>query len=275
MSTLKSLAKEWLPPPIVRAIKNLGFSGIRFEGEFISWDAAAACCSGYDAKHILEKVLDATLKVKKGEAAYERDSVLFDNMEYAWPVTTGLMWAAAFNGGRLDVLDFGGALGSSYFQNLSFLQVLPEVKWNVIEQLHYVETGQSHIQDETLRFYLSIKDCLIEHRPNVALLSSVLQYLPEVNSVIDQISASGASIMINDRTPFTDNSADGVCIQIVPKSIYNANYPMRYFALDKFLNMISNDWRIITNTISPEGTMKTNIGRSITFQSFILQRKNV
>ena len=39
--------------------------------------------SGYDSQLILDKVLTSTLKVKNGEAAYERDSVLFDEIQYA------------------------------------------------------------------------------------------------------------------------------------------------------------------------------------------------
>ena len=73
------------------------------------------------AQDILDKVLAATLKVKQGQAVFERDSVLFDEIEYSWPLLAGLMWAAASNGGKLNVLDFGGALGSSYYQNRKFL----------------------------------------------------------------------------------------------------------------------------------------------------------
>ena len=91
--------------------------------------------------------------VKRGEAVFERDSVIFDKVQYAWPVTAGLMWVAARNGGRLSVLDFGGSLGSSYFQNREFLAYLPNVRWSVIEQAHFVKAGRKHIQDERLVFY--------------------------------------------------------------------------------------------------------------------------
>ena len=51
-------------------------------------------------------VLDASLKVKNGVAAFERDSVLFDEIEYSWPVTAELMHGAARSGGRVHVVDF-------------------------------------------------------------------------------------------------------------------------------------------------------------------------
>ena len=104
MKTLKALAHDWLPPAIARLIVRgqapQQDGGLRFEGDFATWEEAKAQCTGYDAKDILAKVLAATLKVKCGEAAFERDSVLFDEVEYAWPMLAGLMWAAARNGGR-------------------------------------------------------------------------------------------------------------------------------------------------------------------------------
>ena len=88
-----------------------------FEGSYSTWQEADALCNGYDNMDILEKVLSAILKVKNCESVYERDSVIFDQIEYSWPVLTGLMWAAAQNSGCLKVLDFGGSLGSSNLEN--------------------------------------------------------------------------------------------------------------------------------------------------------------
>lgn len=269
----KSIAKDWLPPAVVRALQPLSSRGIRFEGDYATWDEAAAQCTGYDAASILDKVLEATLKVKRGEAAYERDSVLFDEIEYAWPVTAALMLAAAQSGGKLDVLDFGGALGSSYFQNRAFLANLPQVRWSVIEQSHYVDAGHEHIQDNTLRFYSSIESCLTENKPNVVLLSSVLQYLPEVDQIINTINDSCATILIIDRTPFSNELMDKICIQKVPASIYKASYPMKVFSKVEFFGKFV-EWVVVAKTSSPESLLKTNPGLDINFQGFILKRKN-
>src|SRR4051812_32502194 len=114
MSALSSLAKYLLPPATARLLERLSTHRIRFEGDFATWHEASSKCAGYDANDILAHVLAATLNIKRGEAAFERDSVLFDTVEYTWPITAGLMCAAARNAGKLDVLDFGGALGSHY-----------------------------------------------------------------------------------------------------------------------------------------------------------------
>jgi putative methyltransferase (TIGR04325 family) len=273
MSLIGSLAKDWLPAAILRRVRHLPVGGIRFEGNYATWEEAAARCTGYDAAPILAKVLDATLKVKRGEAVFERDSVLFDEIEYVWPVTAALMWAAAQSGGRLDVLDFGGSLGSSYFQNRAFLTGLSQVRWSVVEQAHYVEAGCQNVQDESLRFYSSIDDCLAENKPNVLLLSSVLQYLPEVLQIIKSINDSCATTLIIDRTPFNNEPTDKICVQKVPASIYKASYPMRVFSLCDFFESLTQ-WQVVAKIASPEGSLTTKAGLNINFQGYIFKRKD-
>ena len=212
---------------------------IRFDGSYSNWSEALAKCSCYDAVHILDKVLDATRKVKCGEAVFERDSVIFDHIEYAWPVLSGLLWAAARNGGDLNVLDYGGALGSSYFQNQKFFSGLSKLRWNVVEQLHYAEAGRKYIQDEQLRFYKTIEECLLENQPNVVLLSSVLQYVPDPFNCILRLLAFKPDILIIDRTSYhNDGDISSIKIQHVPASIYSASYPCWFFAENEVIKCI-------------------------------------
>ena len=84
-----------------------------FEGSYSTWQEADALSNVYGNMDILEKVLSSTMKVKNGEAVYERDSVIFYQIEYSWPVLTGLMCVVAQNSGCLKVLNFGCSLGSS------------------------------------------------------------------------------------------------------------------------------------------------------------------
>lgn len=205
-----------------------------FSGNYVSWEEASVCCTGYDDSAILAKVLDATLKVKRGEAIYERDSVNFDKIEYAWPVLAGLMWAAARNGGNLNVLDFGGSLGSSYLQNRKFLNTIPKVMWNVVEQPHYVEAGKANFQHEHLRFYNSIEECLVQNSPNVVVVSGVLQYLQHPYEVLEKLLKLHGCCLIVDRTPFWSGEDDRLGIQTISPCIFKASYPMWVFSLSKF-----------------------------------------
>ncbi len=83
MSRLKHKVKDWVPPAILKMLRGLGNQDVKFQGVYATWEDAASKCSGYDADNILSKVLEATLKVKREEAVYERDSVLFNQVHYA------------------------------------------------------------------------------------------------------------------------------------------------------------------------------------------------
>jgi putative methyltransferase (TIGR04325 family) len=242
--TIKNFLKDIIPPIIVRALRVRQSHSIWFEGPCASWEEASVKCSGYDAPDILKKVLDATLKVNRGEAAYERDSVPFDEVEYTWPVLAGLMGGAARNGGALNVLDFGGALGSSYFQHRKFLETLPEVRWNIVEQPHYVGAGKTHVEDKHLRFYSTIDACLAVNQPNVVLLSSVLQYLPDIIDLVTQIKQIAAPILILDRTIVNDSGEDRIYIQHVPSTIYQATYPCRSLSQAKLISRFADIYQL-------------------------------
>lgn len=260
--TLREVGRQVTPPVAVhlaRALRarwrsgqgkgqsNAEAPGLGLVGNYATWAEAQAASGGYDTEVILQKTLDALGKVKRGEAVYERDSVLFDEIEYAWPVLAGLMWVAAQRGGRLIVLDIGGSLGSTYFQNRAFLDRLGAVRWNIVEQLRHVEVGRQEFQDEQLRFYQSIDACLLETQPNVILLSGVLQYFEDPYDLLDRLQASSCSFLIIDLTFFWAGPYDRLCVQHVPPDIYPASYPAWIFSWPRFRSILSLNWEIIAD----------------------------
>lgn len=115
-----------------------------YSGNFSSWREARALTSGYDSDVIINKVRQSALKVKKAEAVYERDSVIFDTIQMSWPVLAGLLWVASLRDNEMVVLDYGGSLGTSYFQNISFLKHLKKLEWHIIEQPKLSEIGKKN-----------------------------------------------------------------------------------------------------------------------------------
>ena len=102
---------------------------LAFTGDYRSWQEAAEDSQGYDSPVIFERTRNAMLKIKSGEAVYERDSVLFERPQYPWPLLVGLLRVAVQCGGRLSVADIGGALGSTYFQCRRLLQPATKLEW--------------------------------------------------------------------------------------------------------------------------------------------------
>jgi putative methyltransferase (TIGR04325 family) len=276
MKSFKIFIKGWIPPRMLKWASRMLYGvgrgqAIRFEGDFKSWEEANINCTGYDSSSILEKVLEATLMVKRGEFAFERDSVLFSQIKYDWSILAGLMWVAARSGGRLNVLDFGGALGSTYFQNRKFLDTLTEVRWNIIEQENYVNAGRSKIQNGQLHFYSNIEECLSENQPNIILLSSVLQYLKSPNEIIHKLSDTGAALLIINRTSFSNHLADKIIVQRIFPPIYAASYPMWVFSEREFLNLLAPNWHLIDSSLSTEGIVHSTEGFEFCFKNLLLE----
>ena len=210
-------------------------------GDYGSWEDARNNSTGYDDPLILERTTQAILKIKRGESVYERDSILFDTIEYSYPVLAGVMWVAARYGGWLNVLDFGGSLGTTYFQNYAFIKNLPEYQWNIIEQPEYVNVGKTLLQDEFLMFFPDIRSCLESaNNPNVCLCSSSLQYVEYPYTVLMELAGiPTVKCIIIDRIPFHDGKDDRLCVQRVPPEIYPASYPIWIFSKEKFVHYLN------------------------------------
>ncbi|MBN1104242.1 MAG: methyltransferase, TIGR04325 family [Deltaproteobacteria bacterium] len=240
----KELFKQLIPPLVIRSFQTWRSRetdpGPDLSGDYPSWSDAMAASSSYQSTIILDRTKAALLKVRSGEANFERDSVLFDEIQYSWPLLAGLMWAAARSGGRLNVLDFGGSLGTTYFQNRVFLAHLPGVRWNIVEQPRHVAAGKEFFEDEQLRFYESVDDCLSETGPNALILSGVLQYLERPYEVLGELLRLPIDHVIIDRSPFSEGLRDRLCVQRVPPRIYPASYPIWIFSRGMFLQHITS-----------------------------------
>jgi putative methyltransferase (TIGR04325 family) len=200
-------------------------AGLHFTGDYTTWEAALKDATGYDAPAILAKTRDAVLKVERGEAAYERDSVLFDKVEHSFPLLAGLLRAAMRQKGDLHVLDFGGALGSSYFQCREFLAPVSKLMWCIVEQPAQVACGKSDLESKELRFFSSVEECFTACQPNLLLLSSVLQYLPVPYETLRGLVQRRIPHLIMDQTAFLEGGGERLTVQHVPPSIYKASYP--------------------------------------------------
>lgn len=220
---------------------------IWFRGHYSSWADARKASSGYDAPAILGKVRAATLAVISGSAASERDSVALQRIEYSLPLLVSLLYVATRCHNRLELLDFGGSLGSSYWQNRKFLTKLGRVRWSVVEQRHFVEVGQADIANDVLRFYTSIDACLANERPNIALLSSVLQYLESPFDLLGEMLAKALDFVVLDRTSFfVEDLADRITVQHVHPSVYQGSYPSWFFNLPRFRRFVEvSGYRIV------------------------------
>lgn len=221
-------------------VKHTGYIG-----NYSDWDHAQRDSTGYDSSVILARVRDALIRVKNGTAAYERDSVLFDEIQYSWPLLTGLLWIASCTGNCLNLLDFGGSLGSSYFQNRALLMHLAECRWSVVEQDTFVRCGREEFEDQNLKFYFTLEECYSARQPDTILLSSVLPYLKAPHELLSRIMSMGFTYVIIDRTPVMEGKEDRLTVQHVPPEIYTARYPAWILGRDRLLAAFSEQYELI------------------------------
>ena len=237
-----------LARPLRRMRRLLG-QGLRFDGDYHSWEDAQRASGGYANETIARKMCDAELTVKRGGAADARDGVTFDHVQYSLPVMAALGRIAK---PRLRVVDFGGAFGATYRHYRTFHG--KPAAWSVVEQAPMAGLGKAHFQDADLDFHTSLEGALAAGPADVVLLSSVLQYLPAPYDLIARIRAAGIPHVVIDRTPCSELERDLLAVQKVPAEIYRASYPCWIFSRTRLLEAFAPDYDAITSFSDGTGT---------------------
>lgn len=265
---MRKLIKSLIPPILLDIVKKFRSSKYGWQGDYSSWHEAHEASTGYDSDKILQTVRSSLLKVKNGEAVYERDSVIFDAVQYSWPLLTGLMFCGAKSRGVIRILDFGGSLGSTYYQNKKFLDKFENVSWSIVEQKHFVDAGKVDFEDDRLKFFYNVDECVKSENPNVLLLSSVMQYIERPFELLDTILENNFNYILIDRTLFSKKE-EKITLQIVPPYIYEASYPCRFFDKNEFIKyFIKQGFSIIEIFDGSDG--KTD---DYEFKGMILERE--
>ncbi|MCW5626436.1 MAG: methyltransferase, TIGR04325 family [Burkholderiales bacterium] len=197
----------------------------RFELGFDGWEAATAASNGYASPAILNKVITAARDVRDGKAAYERDAVTFAEPAVDHALVAWSMYACARQG-ALRVLDFGGALGSLYYQHRRMLDGLVDCRWGVVEQEHFVRVGRDEFETTQLQFFDSIEECVHTQAPNFLLMAGVLQYLPAPYEHLERALGLGLPFLLLHRTMARHMGPDQIAVQHVSPLIYPASYPV-------------------------------------------------
>ena len=242
---LKKIIKAMIPPILLR-LKHIGAPFYGIKGEFSSWtDAEEALqrkgLQDYAADNILQTVWKAIQTVREGEAEFERDGVLFYKKDYNYPLLAALFYSLASIGKSANILDFGGSLGSTYYQNRTLLSGLGmRVCWNIVEQEKFVELGCNELPE--IQFYSSIEEfCKSGKTADILLLSSVLQYFDEPYRYLERCIKAGFQYILVDRTFFNfDEDQDRIAVQYVSPEIYTAQYPVCLLSYNKVIHRMKS-----------------------------------
>lgn len=196
---------------------------VYFEGRFSDFESAEKVCfgKGYEDDKIFVKVKKSAMAVKEGKACYERDGYLFYEKDYYLQLLA-ILYEVFLQYGELNVIDFGGSLGSTYFQNKDkLIKNIDKIEWNIVEQKHFVEWGKKVLEDNILKFYYNVNEV---EKCNCVVFGGSLQYLENYKAILMQIVDKGVPYIVVDRVPVSNES--WVSVEYVHEPIYEAVYPL-------------------------------------------------
>ena len=236
----KIIIKYLLPKLFIQKINFLLKRDIKIYGSFNNWNEAVLNSGSYKSKTIFLKTKSSFLKVLNGEASYERDSVTFHKEKLNRPLILLLEKIRKKNKNNfLKVMDFGGSFGSTYFQNKKVLHDCSKYQWDIVEQEKIVDFANASIQAKNLYFYKSLADYTKTNKPDAVLFSSVLHYLEFPFKTIEKLLYKKIKYFIILKTPFFKNKSE-IKVQINPRHIYAANYPIKIFNEILFKSFFAN-----------------------------------
>ena len=263
--SLRNIVKQCLPPIVLNFLKR--FLSKNFFVNYSSWELAEQMSEGYRSDNIIEKVRKSAKLVFNGEATYERDSVIFDRIEYSYPLLASLLFVAA-NSKSFKVIDFGGGLGTTYQQNRKFISKIKNVcEWKIVEQERFVAIGKSEFTNKILSFYNTIEQAS-KDGVDVILFAGSICYVKNSYDFMTKAKIIKAPYIIFDRTPITNEMKDTFAVQEVHRSIYKTSFPIRNFNYNNIIKFFVDEYELIEEWIcdlQPDA--------NTTFMGFIFKRR--
>jgi putative methyltransferase (TIGR04325 family) len=146
----------------------------------------------------------------------------------------------------MNIVDFGGGLGSSYVQNIEYLSKFVSIDtWKIIEQERIVEIGLEEFTANNLSFHFAFSE-IHNLYTDLIIFGSVLQYLESPHELLREAFSVKSNFILIDRTPFISGTTDYFGVQQIPRGMYPVDYAIRVFSELNFLNFLeSNSYEII------------------------------
>jgi putative methyltransferase (TIGR04325 family) len=247
MKRLREDFKLFIPPIVLigaRRVRAL-FQGQQlsaFEGPYSSWQGAmAASDDGWDSIDVLEKTLDLSLKMRDGLIEFQQDLIEYNRIIYSETILAFLAMASGMHGNSIEIVDFGGSLGTNFTQNKKILRHLIDdgkCKWNVVERPPTVKIGRNYFEDKSLQFFVSLDELMARNGyvPTSFLFSGSTQCIEQPFVLLDEIIDRGANLIAFDRLFVSPNAQHEIFIQ----HHMGTTYPTWCFSRNLFVETIES-----------------------------------
>lgn len=267
----RDFARRWVPQVLREWINWVSGHAITYQGTYPDWESATAATTGYDDDALIERLIKAARACRQRPGYWEQDGVVYSAIPPDFPLFYAMLLVAAKNTtNRLCILDIGGGLASSYYQCRHYFPPELHLDWRIVEQPRLVIAGREFPEKE-LRYFDSLDAALSEGRPDIVLMSSVLQYLREPYVVLEQICASGIPYAVIDRHPFSF-TRELITVQVIPKTLYPASYPSWLFDQKRFFEVIDRTYDRIAEWRGKDPPIRGR-GLGAEFHGLLLRRR--
>lgn len=230
--------------PWVGKLKNfLGRGDISFLGPYSDWGKAQRHSAGYSAPEIVESIFSVAQKVHLGEAVFQRDGFVLPEEEYSLPLLALLLKVLQKGRRVAHVLDFGGGFGSVLPVYQKLLGSTNSLEWRIVEQASFVEKGRQNFEHERLHFYPDIPAAMRAGPVDIALLSSVLQYLENSSHLFAHLKEARIPFIMIDKTPFSNDDREDIFVQTVPPNMRAESYPCRFISRTRLKTALAPEYQ--------------------------------
>jgi len=240
---------EWMLPLRIKDFTRgiLGYAKIIGFRPATSWDSAVRSTTGYSSD---ESVQDFLERKSSFHVAFPKTTFVSSRF---MPLSLAMLRciSATPNSGtnELRVLDVGGAFGEYYHWAKKVFPEL-ELKWDILETDLLARAARDSERNPSPINWIS---SLNESAPNydIAILSSVLQYVPDPWSFLEPIANICEHLIIN-RFPLTTNGFDEVATQHIRTRGRKISYPTHFLDEDLALKRLNGFGDILLRWMAPE-----------------------
>lgn len=235
-------------PQLARLIR---YNSSMWSGSYPDWEAAAQACRKTSLEGQRLAYERALGEVLDGRALFERDSLLQHQPATCWPLMLALRDLQARGTPQPTVLDYGGGLGSVYFQHRPWWTSDRPVTWNVVELPEIAATGRRLVQDPQLQFFDSLDEAVRHRPPDLIVAAGIVSMVPRPEALLHALAALGAQWVFVDRVPVSQRQGQHLITrQVVPRSIYESESQFWFFDECRFLQILSSHWEIVGQSLS-------------------------
>lgn len=245
MSTLLKILAHAVVPKGVRRWLRHRFGWRWMRGDHASWHDAQRAAETLGGAAPVERVIDAARAVRRGRGAWDRDGVVFERPSVHEPLFDSLRRIAAAERGRLVLVDFGGGLGSTWWQHRDALSAAGFTEWRVVELPALAAAGRREFAGGGLSFYELLDEAFEDGRPAAVLFSSVLQYLPLPYEVLGDVLKRRVPHVILDRVGYVRGNRDKLVVQHTPPTLGGGASPCWLFSRTALFNPFAGGYRLV------------------------------